>query len=73
MGALTAILHRSAGQLVDRMRGEVVEARATEARMVGEAWRDHVALPANYWHDRWRAEQKLRSAERFLEALEERP
>jgi hypothetical protein len=41
--------------------------------MVGEAWRDHVALPANYWHDRWRAEQKLRSAERFLEALEERP
>jgi hypothetical protein len=73
MTTFEAFLRGGARSLVDRLQLDVEKERQAEARMVGEAWRDHVALPANYWHDRWRAEQKLRSAERFLEALEERP
>jgi hypothetical protein len=70
MGALTAILAKGAARHVDRLRGEVAEARAAEARMIAEAWREHARLPEHYWHARWHAEQRLRSAERMLEGLE---
>lgn len=71
MTAFEAVLRGGARSLVDRLRLELEKERAVESRLVEDAWRDHAVLPDHYWRERHLAEQRLRCAERIIEAMKE--
>lgn len=52
-----------------KLRATARALREMETKMIAEAVRDHVALPEHYWLERQQAEERVRTAERLVEAL----
>jgi hypothetical protein len=55
--------------LLRRYELAVDDARAEEQRMIADCVRDHSSMPPNYWHERWRAEERLKAARAMVEVL----
>lgn len=58
-------------ELLERYRLRAEAALTTMNRRIREAADDKVSMPANYWHDTYRAQMKHDLAVKLVEALKE--
>ena len=59
----------AADRVTGRLAAEVKAVRQQELHDIAAAKAEHASLPANYWHERYRVEAKLRAARAIREAL----
>lgn len=58
-------------RLIARCGQKVAAERAREAGMIADTVKHGGFLPSNHWQDRWRSEQRLKTALALREALQE--
>ena len=53
----------------NRLLHEAEREARIEREMIAQCVADHSTMPTNHWHQRYRAEEKMRAARRLVEAF----